>query len=349
MIKKIGFACKVSRLNQKGQLEAVPEMNFKTTTVSWLSKQSRAAAEQRLWDLAKHNLQALYNAVAWVSRQDQELRFFRIGSDCLPLYTHDSWKYFWQRPDVRSMVEKKLALVGQLARSRAVRLSMHPGQFCCLVSDSDDVVARSIEEVEYHADLARCMGYGNTFQDFKINVHLSGARGAAGFEQSFQQLSPEARNMLTIENDEFSAGLDDILQIGHRVALVFDIHHHFIHSHGEHLLPTDTRFQQVLDSWRGVRPVMHYSISREEYMTSHPVDSLPSMQKLLEQGHKRGHLRKHSDGFSNQALNSLIKEFWEHTDIMCETKHKNLSSFQLYNSFKDKSTQNKCPELSCHN
>jgi UV DNA damage endonuclease len=45
-----------------------------------------------------------------------------------------------------------------------------------LASESDEIVERSILEFEYHADMARWMGYGASWHDhgFKINVHLSG-------------------------------------------------------------------------------------------------------------------------------------------------------------------------------
>ena len=54
-----------------------------------------------------------------------------------------------------------------------VRISFHPGQFCVLASDKPDVVERSIDEFEYHVNMARWMGYGKEFQDMKINIHIS--------------------------------------------------------------------------------------------------------------------------------------------------------------------------------
>jgi UV DNA damage repair endonuclease len=94
-----------------------------------------------------------------------------------------------------------------------VRLSFHPGQFCVLASESNEIVERSIEEFEYHADMARWMGYGKTFQDFKINVHISGRKGPAGIQSALKRLSPEARNCITIENDEMTWGIDASLEL----------------------------------------------------------------------------------------------------------------------------------------
>jgi UV DNA damage repair endonuclease len=101
-----------------------------------------------------------------------------------------------------------------------------------LASADDGIVERSIAEFEYHADMARWMGYGATWHDhgFKINVHLSGKGGAEKFLRTLQKLTPEARNLITIENDEISNGLDTTLAVGEHVALVLDIHHHWVHT-----------------------------------------------------------------------------------------------------------------------
>ena len=46
--------------------------------------------------------------------------------------------------------------------------------------------------------------YGKTFQDFKINVHISGRRGPQGIIDILPRLTPEARNTLTIEPSVFT-------------------------------------------------------------------------------------------------------------------------------------------------
>jgi UV DNA damage repair endonuclease len=105
------------------------------------------------------------------------------------------------------------------------------------------------------------MGYGRTFQDFKINVHISGRAGPAGIKAVIPRLSPEARNCITIENDEISWGIDSSLELGNDLALVLDIHHHHIHT-GEYIEANDDRVKRIIDSWRGDRPDIHYSVSR---------------------------------------------------------------------------------------
>ena len=203
---------------------------------------------------------------------------------------------------------------------------MHPGQFTVLASDNEDIVNRSIEEFEYHADIIRWMGYGKSWQDFKCNVHISGRKGPAGIKDVLPRLSPEARNSITIENDENSWGLDASLELAKDVALVVDIHHHWCHSGGEYIDPDDDRIKRVIDSWRGVRPAMHYSVSREDLLINHPKDKRPDFQQLLEQGFKKAKLRAHSDYMWNDACNEWASGFRNDFDIMVEAKMKNLAS-----------------------
>ncbi len=333
MHKRIGFACKLidgpSQIDGIKQTDNCKQYNTSTTTVAWLNRQSQAVAEERLWDLMKHNIEACRLLVEKVGTFDENLRMVRLSSDILPVYTEPSWSFFWRLSDVRAYAEREFRKVGDLARTLDVRLSMHPGQFCVLASDSQDIVNRSIEEFEYHADMARWMGYGQTFQDFKINVHIAGRQGPNGIRRAYTKLSPEARNTLTIENEEITHNLDTCLELADLVPIVLDIHHHWINS-GEYIDPSDIRVKRVIDSWRGVRPTCHYSVSREDVLPGHASGQRPDLQTLLESGHKKAKLRAHSNFYWNTAVNEWALSFRDQFDIMCESKAKNLASFDLY-------------------
>ena len=332
-IKKIGFACKLSELDPKKGIVSIPEYNTGTTTISWLNRQSRDQAEQKLWDLMVGNIEATRKLVERVSTLDPHLRMVRISSDILPAYTHESFADYWRKPDVVSYAETHFKRVGDIARNSNVRLSMHPGQFTVLASDNPGIVERSIAEFEYHADMARYMGYGKSFQDFKINVHISGKQGPEGIRRAYNKLTPEARNCITIENEENSWGLNDCLSISDIVPIVLDIHHHFIRE-GEYLLPTDDRVRRVVDSWRGVRPTCHYSVSREDVLVDHDPLILPEMATLLEQGFKKQKMRAHSNFMWNKPVNEWAYGFWENFDVMVECKSKNLGAHQLFEFWK---------------
>lgn len=326
---RIGFCCKW--LDDQGSTDR--DVNFRTTTMRWL-RENKSQAEQRQWDLMNHNAQAALELVQRVGKLPAGQRMVRLGSDMLCGYTEPSWQSWWQSANVQNHCEKILAPIGVAARNLDVRLSFHPGQFCVLASESDEIVERSIAEFEYHVDMARWMGYGSAWHDhgFKINVHLSGKGGAEKFLRTLGKLSPEARNLITIENDEVSNGLDSTLRVAEHVALVLDIHHHWVHT-GEYINPSDSRVLRVVESWRDVRPVLHYSVSREDVLVGHDPSVRPVLADLLDRGHKKQKLRAHSDMMWNHAVNDWALSFADQFDIQVESKAKNLASQKLYERY----------------
>ena len=335
MTPRIGFAGKWLNSSSESKDKKIHaeerELNTGGTTVAWLNRQTRTVAEDKLWGVISHNLKSIKNVLNRVKDLDPRMHMMRIGSDILPMYTEATWRYFTQQPDVKRYCETEFAAIGDFARKHNIRLSFHPGQFCVLASNSPDIVTRSIEEFEYHADMARMMGYGASWHDhgFKINVHISGRQGPEGIRKAYQRLSPEARNTITIENEEMSHGLLDCLSISDLVPIVLDIHHHWVRE-GEYLDANDDRVKRVMDSWRGVRPTLHYSISREDVLDSTNTLVKPEHSILLESGHKRAKLRAHSDFYWNDAVNEWALSYWPNFDIQCESKAKNLASFRLF-------------------
>jgi len=337
MTKKIGFACKW--IDHAGQVDGIDakddakKYNTGGTTVAWLNRQSRDVAEQKLWDLMTGNIESTRLLVERVGQLDENLRMVRLSSDLLPVYTQSDWSYFWRRVDVRDYCERHFLAIGDSARRSNTRLSFHPGQFTVLASVNPGIVDRSIDEFEYHADMSRWMGFGKSFQDFKINVHISGKEGPDGIRRAYARLSPEARNCITIENEENAWGLNDCLDLGDILPIVLDIHHHWIRE-GEYIGPKDSRVLRVVESWRGLRPTLHYSVSREDILPGFSTVDRPELELLLEGGYKKQKLRAHSDFYWNTAVNEWALSFLDRFDIMCESKGKNLASFALHEQAK---------------
>jgi UV DNA damage endonuclease len=136
-----------------------------------------------------------------------------------------------------------------------------------------------------------------------------------------------------------SWGIDASLELVDHCALVLDIHHHWVKT-GEYISPMDDRLARVKDSWRGVRPVIHYSVSREDYLVEHCQTTKPNYDALLEQGYKKGKLRAHSDMYWNSAVNDWAVSFNEDFDIMCESKAKQVASIDFYNKMYQKKVNN---------
>jgi UV damage endonuclease UvdE len=323
-IKRIGFACKIQSEHDK----ADPKLNTKTTTLTWLNNQTRDKAVEKLWMVMEHNAQALKQQLNWVGKQPKGQRMFRLSSDLCPAYTHDDWTWWYFEPDVQRYMEKHYGEIGELIRTHDIKASFHPGQFCVLASEHDGIVDNSVAEFEYHCDLIRYMGFGKSFQDFKCNVHIGGKRGPDGIKAALKKLSREARNTITIENAEYTWGLDASLELAQDCALVLDIHHHWINT-GEYISADNPKLQPIWDSWRGVRPTIHYSVSREDCLVDHDPTTKPDLAELKRMGFTSAKLRAHSDYYWNSEVNKWALTFLDKADIMCESKQKNLASSEL--------------------
>ena len=340
-VKRIGFCCKYLDPDQTQKPKILKEIqqNYteKVTTVAWCNRQEKHVAEERMLDLVTHNMQSAYNLVEWVGTTlPAERRMVRLGSNQIPMATEPTWRYLWDDPNNQRILEDGFAKVGQLAKDLDVRISFHPGQFCVLASDKPDVVERSLDEFEYHANMARWMGYGQEFMDMKLNIHISGRLGAEGIINILPKLSPEARNTIAIENDEMCHGLDESLKLEKHLALVLDIHHHWIRDE-EYIQADDERIERIIDSWRGVRPTLHYSYSRDEWLPEPSLfesgsrhTTMHDLPSLLDLGCKKQKLRAHSDFYPNEKVNEWALSFFDKFDIQCEAKAKNLASEQLY-------------------
>jgi len=307
-------------------------MNMMGLTMAYLGRLGPAAAYDKLSAVVAHNIAALHRQIQHVASRPPIERLHRIMSSVLPGYTHPSCRGFYSDGDLRNLIESGLADAGALARRDDVRLSMHPGQFCVLATTSEGALDNALGELEYHAEVMTLMGYGAGWHPHGAHINVHGgakAAGLDGFRRGFARLSQNARNLVTVENDEVSYGLDDLLPLAGELPIVLDIHHHWIASGGEYIEPDDRRIDRIVDSWRGVRPVAHVSVSREDFLPDHSAEVRPDFTALVASGIKAKDLRGHSDLMWNEAVNALVAGHMVWADFEIEAKSKNLASEAL--------------------
>ena len=333
---RIGFACQFRhpvRDLSLSELKAIESpYNPRTTTLRWMDGVAPQLARDKLIEVVTHNLAAQLRLLAYVAELPPTLRMLRLSSDLLPFYCHPKVHGFYQQPGVQSQLGEGFAAIGTLARSADIRLSFHPGQYCVLGSDKPAVVENSIAEFEYHADMIRMMGYGIRFQDFKCNVHIAGRLGSEGIRVIWPRLSTVARNCVTFENEEKTYGVDDCLQLADLAPVVLDIHHCWINEN-DYIEPDSPRVERIIDSWRGVRPAMHYSQPPERLQElGFAADHKLEMEALLQVVSKRD-LYGHSLQMWNRWTNEYALKFLDRFDIMLEAKDKNLAAQAFYEQF----------------
>lgn len=200
-------------------------IKFRETTVRAVARLDREAAQRKLSDLCLANAQALTAAIGYCA--DRGIGCFRVSSQILPLKTHPEQGYdLGELPDGEA-IERTFREAGALAEQRDVRTCFHPDQFVVLNSPREEVVASSIAELEYQAEVAEWIG-----ADVLI-VHGGGAFGdkrpaLERFAKNLDRLSDRVRSRLAVENDDMIYTPADLLPIcrAEGVPLVYDVHHH---------------------------------------------------------------------------------------------------------------------------
>jgi UV DNA damage repair endonuclease len=321
---RIGYCC--TFVSPDGDGDAERALNFRGPTIALVTRQGPARLEETILE----NLDILDRQIATVAALPKLERLFRIQSGLLIGWSHPALANYWTRT-LRNEVEQRLSRAGEAARSGDVRLSMHPAQHAILATARPEALDNALRDIAEHTEIFAMLGYSGWHPHGAcINIH-GGARsvGVAGLKAGLGRVPAEALGLLSMENDEMSFGLDDLLEVADRVAILVDFHHHWIFTRGEWLQPDDPRVARIRNSWRGVRPLAHISVSREAVIPDHCADTLPDFGALADEGHKAAHLRGHSDMMWNRAVNDLVQRHLAWCDIEVEAKSKNLASRQL--------------------
>lgn len=283
---KIGYACIC--------LEE-PSVNMCTCIM-------RFATEDRLCDIIEHNLQSLKNILIYNERQ--HIQMFRISSDLIPFGSSPVNQVNWQKRYHLQFQE-----LGRYIKSHGLRVSMHPGQYTLLNSPREDVVHRSILDLQYHCAVLDAMELDSTH---KLILHIGGVYGdkesaIQRFLTVYQQLPASIKKRLVIENDDHYYNLEEVWQISCQtgIPVVFDNLHHQI-------LPSCANYSmrewmdRIAATWRitdGV-PKIHYS------------EQAPNKR-----------IGAHADAICITAFESFLNQLSDlNADIMLEVKDKNLSA-----------------------
>lgn len=244
-------------------------IKFSSTTAKSLGKLERPLALQKLAEICLKNAAALRASLQFCV--DHGIGCFRINSQILPLKTHPIQGYAIEELPAAEVIVGEFQRCGQFVRAHGLRTCFHPDQFVVLNSPRADVVAASVREIEYQAEVSEWVGAD------VINVHVGGVYGDKGralatFADRLDLLSDRARRRLTVENDDRSFSPADLLPFSRQssVPLVYDVHHH--RCHADELSEMDATGQAIATwdrepifhissparGWSGPRPQCHH-------------------------------------------------------------------------------------------
>lgn len=258
-------------------------------------------------ELAYKNVVDLEKILKWNVKNG--IYFFRISSDIFPWASEYDLESLPQIHLIRIVLQR----IGKFVQDNNVRITCHPGPFNVLGSINDDVVRRTIIDLELHAKLFDLMGLTKTPFN-KINIHCNGTYGnkeatMERFCRNFDRLSDSVKSRLTIENDDKASmySVKDLMQIHNTIGIpiVFDYHHHQFCT-GD--LSEEEALNLAVSTWKnGITPVVHYSESK----SLHENDT-----KIKPQAH-------------SDYIHTLPNTYGLDVDIMLETKQKELALLKV--------------------
>ncbi len=252
---RLGLCCK---------FEAEP-IRFYTATARHTLGLSRLQRYQKISQLCLRNAQSLLQAIEYCGKN--HISCFRINSQILPLKTHPDLQYSVDSLVDAREIRKTFDLCKEKARALNVRLTFHPDQFILLSSPNLLITKKSIEELDYQAQVSEWVGAD------VINIHAGGVYGdkKSALERvarALTKLNQRIRSRLTFENDDRSYTPADLIPFckKHAVAFVYDVHHH-------RCLPDHLTVEQAtaiaLKTWDR-EPLFHISSPKENWTSSNP-------------------------------------------------------------------------------
>ena len=243
-------------------------ITFRTTTAKALAPLSRGEQLNKLAAICLHNAENLLLAVQTANRLG--IGAFRIMSPLFPRMTHPDVGYTLDDLPAGETIAGLLTTTRALAVSHDLRLSFHPDQFVVLSSPHPAVLKNSLRELEYQGELAAAIGAevinlhaGGVYGDKEAALHRLGA--------VLDDLSPAVRSRLSVENDDTSYTVRDLLPLCERSALplVYDVHHHRCN-------PDELSIEEATDlaaaTWENVgrEPYCHLSSPRAGWQDGNP-------------------------------------------------------------------------------
>lgn len=327
MIRHIGYAC----INTELQKKKIKMLSPKMATVD-------KGGLQYLAEVALHNVQTLQKILEWNVKK--KIKLFRVTSELFPWMS----RYNIRELPLIDDIEYTCLEIGAYCKKHKIRLSFHPGPFNVLCSPDENVVNKTIKELNDHSEIFNLMGFKPSHYN-KINIHVGGTYGdkQSALERwaaNYYKLEEHTRKRLTIENDDKPSmySVKDLMQLhemcNKELPIVFDFFHHKFHT-------GDWSEQQALEAaistWpKGIVPVTHYSESRREEYQKIIFQIIENNRIPFNELHRFPTLKAAYESFSDikyQAHSDMVEgpiESYGHViDVMLEAKQKEQALFGL--------------------
>jgi UV DNA damage endonuclease len=342
---RLGYACINSTLSEKEKICCNKTYRLNTVITQGEntgfpkgSEEYSFAIYTHLTECSRKNLISMYKIISW-SRKNN-IFFYRMSSDMFPHINnprivdhmlpehYDNYFYLAFAHDL-------LFEIGKYVQKYGIRLSMHPGHYNQLASESEEVIKNTITDLTWHTRLLDLLQLGaesyilhvgkgeNILHHGILCIHGGGTyknkeKSLKRWKKNFLNLHENIQRRICLENCEKSYSVDDLLPLCEElgIPLIFDFHHYncWEYYHQENPEQSEIRdlLPRILKTWepRGIIPKFHLSDQAEDKKVGAHHDYVEKIPREL------------------LSLKNIK------IDIMIEAKKKELAVFKLYKKYK---------------
>ena len=256
-MNNVGYCCISLGIN-----EGLKKKDHITVNRSMIKKTFDTKGLNYVSELVVQNLNDTIKLLEYNIRNN--IKVYRMSSDSFPWMSHYN---FIDLPNF-TLIQKLLTKIGNKIKDNNIRVSYHPGPFNILGSEKENVVIKTIDELDKHSELMDFMGLEQSTY-YPINIHLNITTpthelAAGRFCDNFHRLKESTKQRLTIENDDKPSqySVRMLYELVHQkigIPIVVDSLHYSCHPDNMSWAET---LKLGLSTWK-TKPLCHHSSSKK--------------------------------------------------------------------------------------
>lgn len=241
---RLGYACVPVTID---------ETSSHTITYTTYKKLGKRAND-KLDSVINNNFKSLENILKYNIRND--ITFFRMTSELLPLLTHPDVNY-----DFFNKYSSNFKRIGNIIKKNNLRVDMHPSAYSVLNSVNENVVISTINILKNYQKMYEYMGI-NSYLVLHVGSKTNGKKESIKrFINNFNRLPNEVQKLIILENDDKSFNIRNVLNICEtlNIPMVLDYHHFKVNKNNEKI---EDYIERIFNTWNDI-PKIHFSSPKD--------------------------------------------------------------------------------------
>lgn len=243
-----------------------PPKKFQKITYKRFSSLPREEAVGILSQRILNNIDVTFHAIKYCSEKNY---CYRLSSDLFPLITYDKANVSLEELPDYDKIQDLFVQIKNYISENDVRISAHPSEYNVLASHNQEAVNKTIKELNFYSWFMDQIGCDVNYNS-PMNLHIHNNDGDPveiidRLLKNCEKLDRNCWNRLVFENDDKINcwSVNKLIKYYHAATnkpITLDYLHHKCHPDN---LTEKEAVMLCYETWKGYKPLFHYSESRE--------------------------------------------------------------------------------------